>query len=64
MVSPSSFRENMKTIKDSEEVIKIIVPLVYAFVKVYCDDSYHKLNEVFFLLMHKKKITCFERKGN
>lgn len=64
MVSPSSFRENMKIIKDSEEVIKIIVPLVYAFVKVYCDDSYHKLSEVFFLLMHKKKITCFERKGN
>lgn len=59
MVSPSSFRENMKIIKDSEEVIKIIVPLVYAFVKVYCgfqpDDSYHKLNEVLYVLMHKKR---------
>lgn len=49
----------MKIIKDSEEVIKIIVPLVYAFVKVYCgfqpDDSYHKLNEVLYVLMHKKR---------
>lgn len=45
----------MKIIKDSEEVIKITVPLVYAFVKEYCDDSYHKLNEVFFVLMHKKR---------